>query len=165
MLLSHPSSPFFERTRALARGSASGHELLGNAQVQARFPMFALDERTEGYYEPEAGYVRPEAAVRTQLDLARRHGAQLRLGERVKTWSASTQGVTVTTDQGAYEAGQLILCTGPWIPQLFPEGSDNFAIRRQLLHWFPIREGYERLRDMPVFVWEFRGDRRRVRST
>jgi sarcosine oxidase len=159
VLLSHPSSSFCGQTRALARRFGIDHELLSNAQVHARFPTFALDERTEGYHEPDAGYVRPEAAVRTQLGLARRHGAQLRLGERVTAWSASARGVIVTTDQGAYEAQHLILCAGPWLPQLFPEGSAHFAVRRQLLHWFPILEGYEQLRDMPVFVCEFGGDR------
>jgi sarcosine oxidase len=33
------------------------------------------------------------------------------------------------------------------------------AVYRQLLHWFEIREGYEQLRAMPVFVWDFGGGR------
>jgi sarcosine oxidase len=63
--------------------------------------------------------------------------------------------VRVQTAAGTYNAGGLVLCAGAWIPDLYPEGSDIFAIYRQLLFWFPIRERYEELRDMPVFVWEF----------
>jgi sarcosine oxidase len=145
----------------VAHQFAIEHECLTSAEVRVRFPMFAIDEQTEGYYEPDAGYVRPESAVRAQLQLARRHGARLRFGERVATWSASSAGVTVTTDAETYEADQLVLCAGPWLPQLFPEGRDIFAVHRQLLYWFPIRHGYAELCAMPIFVWEFSGERPR----
>jgi sarcosine oxidase len=159
LIMSRPGSWFFEGTRELARRLEIGHEELSTAEMRERFPMFAVAEETEGYYEPEAGYVRPEAAVRAQLELARRGGAQLRTGERVLNWSASGEGVGVVTDRARYAAGQLILCTGPWLPALFPEGRDLFAVHRQLQFWFPIRQGYEQLRDMPVFVWDFGGER------
>jgi sarcosine oxidase len=157
LVLAHAASPFLNQTRASADRFKIAHENLSNAEIVRRFPMFLVDEQTEAYFEPEAGYVRPEAAVRAQLELARRHGAQLRLGEHVEQWAASTDGVIVRTDAGTYQAQQLVLCAGAWIPQLFPEGSDIFAIHRQLLYWFPIREGYEQLRDMPTFIWDVGG--------
>ena len=103
--------------------------------------------------------MRPEDAVRAQLELARRGGAELRTGERVLDWSASGHGVSVVTDRARYASEQLILCAGPWLPGLFPEGRDLFAVHRQLQYWFPIRQGYEQLRNMPVFVWAFGGER------
>jgi sarcosine oxidase len=158
VVLSRPASPFFAETCKVARRFGIEHERLTNAEVRERFPMFAVDDRTEAYYEPASGYLRPEAIVAAQLDLAGRHGARLRLGERVLTWSASTQGVTVTTTKDTYAGDQLVLCAGPWLPQLLPEGDDIFAIHRQLQYWFPILEGYEQLRDMPIFVWDFGGE-------
>jgi sarcosine oxidase len=157
LVLAHAGSPFLEQTRAVADDQQIAHEDLSSAEVRQRFPMFAVDQETEGYYEPEAGYVRPEAAVRAHLELARRHKAQLQLGEHVVGWTASTRGVSVSTGTGTYEAQQLVLCAGAWISQLFPEGKDIFAVHRQLLYWFPIREGFEQLRDSPIFVWEFEG--------
>ena len=67
--------------------------------------------------------------------------------------------MTVTTDAGTHTADRLVLCAGAWLPQLFPEARQLVAVYRQLLHWFEIREGYERLREMPVFVWDFGGER------
>jgi sarcosine oxidase len=67
--------------------------------------------------------------------------------------------VSVVTDRARYASEQLILCAGPWLPGLFPEGRDLFAVYRQFQYWFPIRERYEQLRPMPVFVWDFGGDR------
>jgi sarcosine oxidase len=159
LIMSRPGSWFFEGTRELARRLEIEHEELSPTEVRERFPMFAVDEETQGYYEPEAGFVRPEAAVRAQLELARQAGAQLRTGERVLEWTASAEGVRVVTDQAPYLAEQLVLCAGPWLPQLFPEGRDLVAVHRQIQFWFPIRSGYEELRDMPVFVWDFGGER------
>jgi glycine/D-amino acid oxidase-like deaminating enzyme len=99
-----------------------------------------------------------EAAVAAQLELARRGGAQLRLGEHVERWTASAQGVTVVTDAGTYVSDQLLLCAGPWIGELFSDGRDTFAVYRQLLYWFPIRQGYPQLRDIPAFDWDFGGE-------
>ena len=160
VILAHPLSEFLAETRASARAYEIEHEDLTNAAVRARFPMFTVDEQIVAYYEPGAGYVRPEAAVAAQLELARAGGAQLRLGERVEAWSASGHGVTVSTDADAYHAEQLLLCAGAWIADLFPEGRELFAVYRQLLYWFPIREGYTQLRDMPGFVWDLGGSQR-----
>lgn len=160
VVLAHPASPFLNETRASAREYEIDHLDLTNAEVRARFPMFAVDEQTEAYYEPAGGYVRPEAAVAAQLELARRSGAQLQLGERVERWTASPDGVIVTTDAGSYGAEQLLLCVGAWISELFPDGRDIFAVYRQLLYWFPIRRRFEQLRDMPTFIWDFGGDQR-----
>jgi sarcosine oxidase len=159
LVLGAAANPFLSQTRALARQHGIAHENLSSAAVAERFPMFTIDEGTEGYLEPGSGYVRPERAVRAQLSLARRHGASIRLGERVEEWTTSAAGVRVSTATQVYEADQLVICAGSWISRLFPEGGRIFSVYRQLLFWFPIRAGYERLRDMPVFVWEFGGDR------
>jgi sarcosine oxidase len=159
VILADAASAFFADTAQIARAEGIEHERLSNSELRARFPMFAVAEQTEAYYEPAAGYVRPEAAVRAQLALAERDGARLRLGESVLHWSASQQGVRVITDMRTCTAERLILCAGPWIPELLPDARARFAVHRQLLHWFPIREGHEQLREMPVFVWDFGGDR------
>jgi sarcosine oxidase len=158
LIMSRPGGWFFEGTRELARRFEIEHDELSTAALRERYPMFAVAEGTEGYYEPEAGFVRPEDAVRAQLELARRAGAELRTGERVLDFSASRKGVSVVTDRARYAAEQLVLCVGPWLPGLFPEGRDLFAVHRQIQFWFPIRHGYEQLRDMPVFVWDFGGE-------
>jgi sarcosine oxidase len=67
--------------------------------------------------------------------------------------------VTVRTAAGTLGAKELVLCAGAWVNRLFPEGAELFVVYPQLLHWFPIRRGYEALRAMPVFVWETGGER------
>jgi sarcosine oxidase len=157
VVLAYPSSDFLEETRASARAYEIEHADLTNAEVRSRYPMFTVDEEIVGYYEPGAGYLRPEAAVAAQLELSRARGANLQFGERVEAWSASRHGVTVTTQADTYRSEQLLLCAGAWIGDLVPDGRNVFAVYRQLLYWFPIREGYAQLRDMPGFIWDVGG--------
>jgi sarcosine oxidase len=150
---------FLERTRAVARLHGIPHRNLSHAQLSDEFPMFDAPDDTEAYFEPEAGFVRPEAAITAQLSLARRAGAELRLGETVLSWAASSGAVTVTTDAATLQARELVLCAGAWITKLVPESAGLFAVYPQILHWFGIRRGYEALRRMPIFIWEMAGER------
>jgi sarcosine oxidase len=157
VIMAHPSSTFLAETREAARQYEIAHENLDNAELSRRFPMFALGDDAVGYHEPGAGFVRPERAVAAQLRLAVRDGAQLRLGERVESFTASPRAVTVTTDRDTYSAGQLVICAGAWVGDLVPELRELVAVYRQLLFWFPIRRGYRELRDMPGFVFDIGG--------
>ena len=150
---------FLEQTRAAAARHGIAHRNLSRAELAERFAMFVTPPSTEAYFEPEAGYLRPEAAVTVQLSLARAAGAELRLGETVRSWDADAGGVTVTTDSQTLHASELVLCAGAWITRLLPDAAERFAIYPQLLHWFPIRRGYRALSGLPIFIWEMGGER------
>jgi sarcosine oxidase len=150
---------FLERTRAVARLHTIPHRDLTHTRLTDAFPMFDVPADTEAYFEPEAGFVRPEPAIIAQLTLARAAGAELRLGESALSWAASSGAVTVTTGTATLEARELVLCAGAWITKLVPESAGLFAVYPQILHWFGIRRGYEALRQMPIFIWEMVGER------
>jgi sarcosine oxidase len=158
LVIGRRDDEFLERTRGAAAAYGIAHEDLSNAELARRFPMFAADSDTEAYFEPSAGYLRPEAAVSAQLTLAERAGAELRLDETVVSWTASGAGVEVSTIVDRFTASELVLCAGGWVTQLYPEASGLFATYPQVVHWFPIRRGYEALRSMPIFVWETGGE-------
>src|SRR5438067_9040702 len=86
IVIGAPESDFLQRTREIAARHGIAHQTLDGAELRTRFPMFAAGELACAYYEPEAGYVRPEAAVAAQLGLATRAGAHLRLGEPLLEW-------------------------------------------------------------------------------
>jgi sarcosine oxidase len=159
IVIGGPDSDFLERTQEIAARHGISHESLDAADLQTRFPMFAVGEAARAYYEPEAGYLRPELAVAAQAGLAAKSGAKLRPATPVLEWQASAEGVRVSTPDGAHDADQLVLCPGPWINQLFPEGRDVFSVYRQLLLWFPIAAEPPGLGEMPIFVWDFGGER------
>jgi sarcosine oxidase len=159
LVIGDEDDPFLAETRANAARYEIAHENLSHRALITRFEMFAAPAGTQGYLEPEAGLLHPEAAVAAQLSLARRAGAELRLGTEVTGWRSDGDGVSVTTADGTVRGSELVLCAGAWIPRLLPEYADRFAVHPQLLHWFPVRRGYEALRAMPVFIWEIPGER------
>jgi len=148
---------FFGNTLASARRFGIEHQLLDAAGIRKRFPQFAVRDNEAGYFEPGAGYLRPERCIAAQLKLATARGADLHLDERVQGIDDRAGHVRITTDGGTYEAKQAILSMGAWLPGFIePQLARKLTVTRQALFWFmprgDIRE-FEAPR-CPVWIWE-----------
>jgi sarcosine oxidase len=156
---------FFDNTLAAARKYGVAHELLDAAEIRRRFPKFRLADDERGYYERDAGFLRPEECVRVQLRVAERNGAELHRDEQVLAFDAGDRGVTVTTRRGRYEADRLVLAAGAWVPELVgTKLARLFTIYRQTLFWFDLEDGDEAFRPgpFPVFIWELQGKKQGI---
>jgi sarcosine oxidase len=153
---------FFENTLAAARRHRVEHEILDASAIRARFPQFAVRDNDTGYYEPRAGYLRPERCIAAQLDLARRSGADLHVGERAESVDDRGDHVRISTDRGTYEARQAILSMGAWLPQfLGPKLAQPLTVTRQVLYWYEPRDSiaeFEAPR-FPIWIWELQASR------
>ncbi|MEZ4860568.1 MAG: N-methyl-L-tryptophan oxidase [Caldilineaceae bacterium] len=151
----HGQSDFVNQTAAIARRFAIDHAVWDAQTVRQRWPQLQMQEREHAYYEPTGGIVAVEAAIATQLELARRRGATLRLNERVITYTADTHGVTVTTAQGTYQADKLIIATGAWISELLPSAlTPAFHVYRQVIYWFAVDEPARfAAANFPFVIW------------
>ena len=142
---------FFDRTRAAARRFGIPHEVLDAADIRRRFPVFKVKDDEQGYFEPGAGLVRPEACVRTQLALAERLGADLHAGERVDRIAQRGDEVVVTTNRGEYVAKHAVISAGAGAVDLLPpEITRLLTITRQAQYWFAAN-GHQ---ELPVWIWE-----------
>ncbi len=150
---------FFANTLAAARRFGISHEILDAPAIRRRFPAFAVRDDEVGYYEPSAGYVRPEACVAAQLALARDRGARLRFGETALEVGESAGEAFVRTDRATHRAARVVVTAGPWLPELLgPAWAGRFTVRRQVLHWFEPRSAREfEPGRFPVFIWELPG--------
>lgn len=88
------------------------------AEAMRRFPQFHLPDGWGVLFEPGAGFVRPERAVRAAASLARSLGAVLHEDERAIEWRETASGVHVTTDRATYHADALVIAAGSWTPSL-----------------------------------------------
>ena len=151
----HGRAGFFERTVEAARRFGIAHESLDASEVARRWPAFAPQPDERGYHEHDAGVLHPEACVRAQLDVARRHGARLRFGERVLRIEAAGSSVAIGTDRDTLAAAHVVLAAGAWLPGLLPtQASGGYAVQRQTLHWFRSeRPAWHAPASMPPFVW------------
>jgi sarcosine oxidase len=148
---------------AVARGALRSaaehglpHELLSAAGLRARYPVFRPRDETVAVWEPDAGYLRPEACIAAHLSLATARGAVPGYDEPVLSWAHGAGGVTVTTTRASYRARRLVLAAGAWNASLAGDVALPLTVERQVQHWFvPAREpGRFDAARFPVFIWE-----------
>jgi sarcosine oxidase len=139
----HGADDFLQATIDVAKEHDVPHETPTAREVEKRFPQFTLAGDERGFYfEPGAGFLRPERAVKAMLDEARRHGAELRFGQRIlEVAPGSADGE---------RAGNVIVAAGPWVGDLVP---GDFRVHRQVQFWFEATAP-ELHEDAPIFVWD-----------
>ena len=151
---------FFRNTVDAAKLHGIAHALLDAKEIRQRFPAFQIRDEEFGYFEPAAGFVRPEACIAAQIALAEKNGAEIHRNERVPDFDATPAGVAIRTKRARYEADTLIIAAGAWLPEIL--GAD-FArllrVYRQVLYWFAVDGdgaafGPARF---PIFIWELPG--------
>lgn len=141
-------------------GDALGthYELLDSGELTDRFPQFAVSKSHAALLEPESGVLFPEVAVRAQLALARRHGATIRLDERVTGIESTASGVVIRTDKGRIAADQAVVAAGPWVTDFLAGTRFDalFTVHRQVMRWFKLTGPPDvfRLGRMPAFFWQ-----------
>ena len=149
LLISNPSdrverpgrTGFLQRTVAAARRFNIPHEVIASDEIRKRYPQFRVADEDTAYFEPGGGYLRPEACVEQQLQLAEKLGATLRLDERVMELRPNASGghVDVVTPSGTIQAGEVVVAAGAWTAGLLgPAFAKNLLPTRQVLHWFEV---------------------------
>ena len=151
----HGHADFVGRTIAAAKQFRIEHEVLTAAEATKRFPQFRLAGDETCYYEPGAGFLRPELCVATQLDRARTLGAGVRTGETVTRVTADATSVTVVTNAATYTAARVIVTAGPWVPRLIGGAYANLLrVYPQTLYWFaPDDTAAFAPGRFPIFIW------------
>jgi sarcosine oxidase len=151
---------FFVNTVAAAQKHGIAHEILEGPELRRRFAQFNIRDGEIGYYEPGAGFLRPENCVAAQLALARGYGATIHTHEKVLGFDTTNDGVIIEADQGKYASETLIVAAGAWLPELMAERyAANFKVRRQVLFWFDVAGPIAPFLPgrCPVFIWEPQG--------
>jgi sarcosine oxidase len=152
----HGRASFLQDTIDAAVEFKIPHQLLGSEEIRHRFPQFKLRGDESAYFEPGAGFVRPEACIEAQLSQAKRLGAKICTSEAVLKISVQAAGsIEVTTNRATYSTAHVVVTAGPWTQTFFKEDVDLFRIYRQVLNWFSIATNPERYSPdrCPVFIW------------
>jgi sarcosine oxidase len=151
---------FLANTLAAAKTYDIGHEIFDAAEIRRKFPQFHVEDGEYGYYEYDAGFLRPERCIGAQIALAKQFGAIVHCNEKVETFHETTGIVSVRTSLGEYEADRLIVTAGAWLPKLISDDIGGlFKIIRQVLVWFDVMTPIERFQPshFPIFIWALPG--------
>ena len=154
----HGNYKFLETTINAAKKFEIEHRVLNAVEIADLFPQFELTGNEQGYFENEAGFLRPENCVSTQLELAEKLGAKIHRHERVLELEKNGASVAVITDKGRYSAAKVVVSAGPWVSELIqsiPPGL--FKVYRQVLYWFDIAQAHREyvVGNFPIFIWSF----------
>lgn len=155
----YPGCQAVEGSLEASRLHELDHEILSATEINRRFPAFKLPSHWTGLYQPDAGFLRPELAIRQFVGLAEARGAEVRTRTRVLAIEPLGTGVRITTDAGQVEAGSVIIATGAWIGDFAPELKPHLKVTRQVLGWFePLQPAYYAPDRCPVFFLESEDD-------
>jgi glycine/D-amino acid oxidase-like deaminating enzyme len=120
--------------------AGSDVELLDRATARSIMP--SLSPRILGAtYTRDRGHLWPFALVTGMADAATREGAVIRIGARVERLARSGERVTGVVANGeTIDAGDVVLATNAWTPQLLPELPDGAVVpaRGQILVTQPL---------------------------
>lgn len=156
LMLGAPECEVVAGARRSAELHGLAHEVMGAADVMSRYPVFQLPADTLGVLEPRAGVLAPEKAIAAALQVARTHGATIRVDEPMQSWSAGRDAVTVTTAAGTYHAARLILSVGAWASEALTPLALPLTVQRNVLYWFSTagHPGQFAPGRFPIFLYE-----------
>jgi sarcosine oxidase len=150
-----PGSAIVDGSLAASRLHGLEHELLHAAEIRRRYPQFTLPDNYTAVWQPDGGFVRPELANRLHLELAERAGATVIENRKVMAIEPDAHSVRIVLEDGAIEAGSVIVAAGAWIGDLVPELRRKLTVTRQVLCWFePRRAEAVAPGNLPVFIVE-----------
>jgi sarcosine oxidase len=109
---------------------------LDAAAIRQRYPAVAVPDGWEGVLERQAGFVDPEATVRTLHRLAREAGAELR-AEAALAIEHGERPVVVTAGT-RYHPRRVVITAGPWAPELLGGRLPLTVTRKVVAHFSPL---------------------------
>lgn len=153
LVIGGPATPTLKYLHELLEEFSLPHEVIDRDEVAHRYPEHQLGQDDYAVRDFTAGYVRPELAVLSAVERARRLGAQLSGRAIVQAVEPHDQGVTVTVDGERREYPRLVVAAGPWAGRLLPQYAPKIELRRLLAAWFVPRDSREYGQDrFPVFL-------------
>jgi sarcosine oxidase len=133
------------------------HKILSAGDIRRQFPAFEPSKPMSAVWEPRAGVLFPELAIKSQLELAAKQGAALRFNEAILRWEGLRDGVRVYTASGTYTGGRLVISSGAWLSSLASDLHLPLKVERQVLFWFSPRSNPEIFLPTicPIYICEY----------
>ena len=108
---------------------------LNNSEISLEYKQFNIPDNFKGLYEPNAGFLTPERAILTYVELALKNGASIHLNEKVINWMEKDGIIEVNTDKTKYYSKKLIITAGAWSKEIIPNLKPRIMTTQQLISW------------------------------
>ncbi|WP_067535695.1 N-methyl-L-tryptophan oxidase [Nocardia crassostreae] len=158
LLIGAPYSAVVGGTLTAAREHGIEVEKLTRTQLSKQFPQHTgLSPDDIGVWEPSAGLLRPEAAIRAALSAAETAGARVFTGTEVTAIEPDGTMVAVHTAARTLRAHRVVVAVGSWLPSMV--ALPDLRVVRMPVTWFRPEGDDDRFRltDFPVFMRQIGG--------
>lgn len=108
---------------------------LKNTEISSEYKQFNIPDNFKGLFEPDAGFLTPERAILTHVELALKKGAYIHLNEKVIDWSQKDGIIEVKTEKEKYFSKKIIITTGAWSKEIVPNLKPRIVTTQQLISW------------------------------
>lgn len=129
------------------------HQVLTAHEVRQRYPALNPTDSMMAVYQPGSGFILPELAISTHVNLALAAGAEIHGHERTLGWDYHHGTYHVRTTRGTYEASQLVITAGAWIGKLLGQQKAPVTAERCVLGWFSPKQNYQNFVEKSLPVW------------
>lgn len=130
------TSPWVRGALESAAEHGLRHELLSSSELRERFPQHRVDDDTVGFFESDAGVLRPERGVVEAVRAARAAGAEVLEGETVLEVVPDDDRPLVRLPGRTLVARHVVLAAGAWLPRLLPALDLRLRVVRRVQIWF-----------------------------
>lgn len=167
-LQTHTDIPIFQRTGVINMGPADSDflanmrqsaaqwdidlEALDAQALKMRWPQLCMPDNYQALYEPSAGVLKSENAVKTYIHLAREAGCAQLFNCPVTRVMSHTSGIQVDTAEGTFTASRVLISAGTWVTRLFPQLPVTPV--RKVFAWFQADGRYSAENHFPAFTGE-----------
>jgi len=104
-------------------------------EARTQFPSFNVPDGFETLFEPDAGFLTPEKAIKIFSEQAAKKGAEIHVHQKIVEWKKDGSTLTVTTDRGTYHCNKLVITAGAWTKKLIPALPARLRTTRQFVAW------------------------------
>ncbi|WP_457580113.1 N-methyl-L-tryptophan oxidase [Ensifer canadensis] len=113
------SNSFLHDTVRIAEENDIAHEVLSCRDLRKRYPqLIGVEDEDAGYFEPGAGFIRPEPLLNLQIALAKQAGAEVLQKTAVKRITPFAGGVELEAEGVRIRARQVVVAAGRWTGEL-----------------------------------------------
>ncbi|MGL4486935.1 MAG: N-methyl-L-tryptophan oxidase [Yersinia sp. (in: enterobacteria)] len=127
-------------------------EILNAAQIREKWPVFNVPENYIGVFEPQAGYLRSELAIKVLIKTVIDARCGVLFNCPVTAIEPCDNGIDVVTIDGTFSTRKVVVTAGTWVKKLVPELPIT-AIRK-VFSWHQADGRYSESNHFPAFTVE-----------
>ena len=97
------------------------HEVLKGREIGAKFPHLSYDESWHALYDPKAGFVHADRALKAAQSQFLANGGDVRENETVMKIEEVPNGIEVFTQKSKFEGKKVVVTAGAWLNTIFTD--------------------------------------------